>query len=151
MKKTMLVIAMVSAMALSTMAPAMAKGNSARSEATPAEITSVVAETSDPGAANFEEEFTYYVIRFEEIDHVQWTYREPARLGGKNHEAEWASTSTAFWFGVTAPDGDGIQHEIAHKGQVNMYYETPDGDIYSITAQFNGKGDLLHVNGVEVS
>ena len=153
MKKIITVMALVIALALSTLAPALAnngngQGNSARSIATPAEITSVTAETSDPEATNFEEEFTYYVVRFEEIEHVQWTYREPARLGGQNHDVGWEGTSDAFWFGVSAPDDDGIQHEILHRGQVSMYYETAGGDVYSIVAQFNGKGELLHVNGV---
>jgi hypothetical protein len=125
------------------------KGNSARSVAEPAVITSVEAEVSNPDADNFDEEFTYYVVRFEDIDHVGWTYREPARLGGNGDVSmDWDATSGAFWFGVSAPDADGIQHEIGHKGQASMYYETEDGDVYSIVAQFNGKGELLHVNGV---
>jgi hypothetical protein len=126
------------------------KGNSARSVAEPAVITSVEAEVSDPGATNFEEEFTYYVVRFEEINHTEWTYREPTRLGGNGDVSmDWDGTSSAFWFGVSAPDANGIQHEIEHKGQVSMYYETEDGAVYSIIAQFNGKGGLLHVNGVK--
>ncbi len=140
-------------LAMSTVGAVVAQGqgqgNSARSVAEPATITSVEAEVSNPGAGNFDEEFTYYVVRFEEIDHVHWTYREPSRLGGNNHSVAWEGLSDAFWFGVSAPDINGIQHEIEHKGQVSMYYETEDGDVYSIIAQFNGKGELLSVNGVK--
>jgi hypothetical protein len=126
------------------------QGNSARSVAEPAVITSVEAEVSDPDRANFEEEFTYYVVRFETIENVvNWTYREPAVRGGNNDYSIVTSGSwSAFWFGVSGPDGSGIQHPVDHKGQVSMYYETQDGDVYSIIAQFNGKGELLHVNGV---
>jgi hypothetical protein len=140
-------------LAMSTVGVVVAQGqgngNSARSVAEPATITSVEAEVSNPAAANFEEEFTYYVVRFDPIDHVHWTYREPARLGGSNTSVAWAGTSNAFWFGVTAPDSQGIQHNFDHKGQVSMYYETADGDVYSIIAQFNGKGELISVNGVK--
>ncbi len=125
------------------------QGNSLRSEATPAVVTSVEAEVSDPDAGNFEEEFTYYVLRFEGLPYDTWTYREPVRLGGENFVVEGEDESiNAFWFGVSAPDGDGIQHQVHHKGQVSMYYETAGGDVVSLIAQFNGKGELLHVNGV---
>jgi hypothetical protein len=125
------------------------QGNSARSVAEPVEVTSVEAEVSNPEAGNFEDEFTYYVVRFEEVDHVSWTYREPVRLGGDGDVVQdWEATSDAFWFGVTAPDENGIQSEVEHKGQVSMYFESEDGNVYSIIAQFNGKGELKHVNGV---
>lgn len=128
------------------------QGNSARSVAEPATIASVEAQASNPEAGNFEEEFTYYVVRFDDIDHIEWTYREPVRLGGNGDVSmNWDATSNAFWFGVSAPDNDGIQHEVKHKGQVSMYYETADGDVYSVIAQFNGKGELKHVNGVAPS
>lgn len=154
--KSVVTASLVAVLALTLFAGAAfannGKGNSARSVAEPAVITEVSAEVADPSASNFEEEFTYYVVRFEDIDHAEWTYREPVRLGGNGDVSmEWNATSSAFWFGVTAPDGDGIQHEIKHKGQVSMYYETADGDVYSIIAQFNGKGELKHVNGVAPS
>lgn len=152
--KKVVVTALATVLALSAFGGAAlannGKGNSARSVAEPVEITSVEAEVSDPDAANFDDEFTYYTVRFEEIEYDTWTYREPVRLGGNGDFVdETGGTADAFWFGVTAPDEDGIQTEIEHKGQVSMYYETEDGDVYSIIAQFNGKGELLHVNGVE--
>lgn len=154
--KSVVTASLVAVLALTLFAGAAfannGKGNSARSVAEPAVITEVSAEVADPSAGNFEEEFTYYVVRFEEINHTDWTYREPARLGGNgDFITPWVGASSAFWFGVTSPDDNGIQHEIDHKGQVSMYYTTADGEIVSIIAQFNGKGELQHVNGVAPS
>lgn len=144
------IVALTFAMSLSASAKASPeKGNSMRSEAQPVTVTSVEAEVSDPSASNFEEEFTYYVVRFEDVEFDKWMYREPARLGGgENHVAEFSTTWDAFWFGVTAPDSEGIQHKINHKGQATQYFMDTEGNVYSLTAQFNGKGELLHVNGV---
>ena len=148
-KLVLLTIALLFALtaATATILPASARGgaadrgNSLKSESVPAEIISVETKVSDWNASDF----TYYVVSFKNIDdNVQWTYREPARIGGQNHSVKWSGSANAFWFGVTGPGGS----QIEHKGQVNMYYETAD-KTYSITAQFNGQGELLHVNGVQ--
>ncbi len=124
------------------------RGNSLRSEATLIDLEEgdVEIQVSDESAANFDEEFTYYVVRgLPEYDRA--IYREPARLGGQNVElGGWDGGS--FWFGVTAPDENGIQHPIEHKGQVSLYLEV-DGEWQWLKVQFNGKGELLSVNGVE--
>lgn len=125
------------------------RGNSLRSVAEPVDLEEgdVEVEQSDPSASNFEEEFTFYKVAFEEITYDKWVYREAARLGGDNFVADSPSTSDAFWYGVSSPDGNDIQHEISHKGQVTQYFVTDD-EVKSLTAQFNGQGELLHVNGV---
>lgn len=126
------------------------RGNSKRSAAMPVEVTSVTAETADPEADNFEEEFTFYTVRFEDVSDVtEYTYREPARLGGNGDVTVGATGSfDSFWFGVSGPGADGVQNEIVHKGQVSIYYETDDGDVRSLVAQFDGNGELRSVNGV---
>jgi hypothetical protein len=132
--------------------PAVANHNNnrRRSEAEPVDLESgdVVAKTADPSQANFEEEFTYWRVDHG-IVYTESEYREPARtgpdvyhLGGGDYES--------FWFGVSGPDDDGVQHEINHKGQVAFYMlEEGTGEWKSLKVQFNGKGELIHVNGVE--
>lgn len=72
----------------------------------------------------------------------RWTYTTLYTLGG--------FSGGSFWFGVTRPDSDGIQHEIEHKGQVALYMrDSTTGDWRSLKAQFDGQNELLHVNGVE--
>ncbi|TVR71148.1 MAG: hypothetical protein EA415_11750 [Sphaerobacteraceae bacterium] len=73
-------------------------------------------------------------------DNLVW--REPARLGGQNNVSGPDSFNTLY-LGVAGPDGGGV----AHKGQVSVYYEI-NGEWSSIIAQFDGKGELVHVNGV---
>lgn len=123
------------------------RSNSLRSVAEPVEVNSIEKNTSDKTDENFDEEFTFYKVTFEETAYDKWVYREAARLGGDNFVADDPDTSSAFWYGVSAPDGNGVQHEINHKGQVTQYFVTDDG-VKSLTAQFNGQGELLHVNGV---
>ena len=125
------------------------RGNWIRGQAEDVEVTSVVKETSDPDASNFEEEFDYYVVHFEEQTYDTYVYREPARLGGGNFVSEYDNyvTSSAFWYGVTGQDSEGIQHEIVHDGQVIQYFETKDGWT-ELTAKFDD-GELIDVNGVE--
>lgn len=124
--------------------------NSRRRQAEPVELEpgDVVAIRSDQSQDNFDKEFTYW-----RVDHgVEFTeseYREPARTGPDVFHLD-ASDVESFWFGVSAPDGDGIQHEVNHKGQVAFYMKERGSDDWkSLKAQFDGRGDLLHVNGVE--
>jgi hypothetical protein len=125
------------------------RGNSLSSEATPIDDVEIEVEQSNPEANNFDEEFTYYVLRYEEIAYDRYVYREPARLGGQNTVTDYTGeqTSSAFWFGVSGPGEDGIQDQIVHDGKVTQYYQTEDG-WKSLVAEFNG-GELLSVNGVD--
>lgn len=129
------------------------RGNWIRGESDLVEVLSVEEKTSDPSQSNFEEEFTFWKVTYESQSWDTWVYREPARLGGGNFvfEPDSCWTTDAFWYGVSAPDSDGIQHEIFHRGQATQYFDTDDcgeGGWTEITAQFEN-GDLLHVNGVE--
>lgn len=125
------------------------RGNWIRGHSEPVTVYSVEEKTSDPSASNFDEEFTYWKVTFEPQTFDTWVYREPARLGGSNYVLEdlggW--TWDDFWYGVTAPDDDGIQHEIVHEGQAIQYFETESGWM-ELTAKFDD-GQLLEVNGVE--
>lgn len=131
--------------------PALAdhNDNSRRHEAEPVDLEpgDDVERTSDPSQSNFEEEFTFW-----RVDHgVEFTeseYPEPARTGPDVFHLG-ASSTGSFWFGVSAPDQNGIQHEINHTGQVAFYMlEAGTDEWTSLKAQFTGTGDLLHVNGV---
>lgn len=124
------------------------RDNRRRRDAEPLEGITVEAETSDPEADNFAEEFTYYVVRFPEgFEYDESEYREPARTGPDVYDLG-GSDSGAFWFGVSGPDEDGIQHEIDHRGQVALFLRDAEtGDWYEVRAQFDGHGDLVHVNG----
>lgn len=126
-----------------------AHGNWIRGQADDVTVTEVLERTADPEASNFEEEFTFWRVTFEEQTYDTWVYREPSRLGGGNFVLDNLSgaTSDRFWYGVTAPDGDGIQHEIVHDGQAIQYFETPNGWT-ELTAKFDD-GELEDVNGVE--
>jgi hypothetical protein len=125
------------------------RGNWIRGRAEELQVTEVVAQTSDPNAGNFEEEFTFYRITYEPVTYDTWVYREPSRLGGGNFVSDdlGGATSDRFWYGVTGPDADGIQHEIVHDGPADQYFETEDG-WRSLIARFDD-GELLRVNGVE--
>lgn len=131
--------------------PALAQGkgkgrdNRRRRNAKKLDDITVEAEISNPDADNFEKEFTYYVVRFQG-DYNFEEYREPARTGPD--VLELSGSWNAFWFGVTGPDDDGIQHEIQHKGQAVLYLTDDNKNWYEIRAQFDGKGSLVHVNGV---
>lgn len=105
----------------------------------------VEAQAASESDTNFTSDFTYYVVHHDQ-DYDKAIYREPARLGGGNVELS-GSTTGSFWFGVSAPDDDGIQSEINHQGKVLLYLETEDG-WKSLEAQFDGQGELQHVNGV---
>lgn len=105
----------------------------------------VQAKTANESEANFDSDFTYYVVNHE-VDYDKAVYRETARLGGNNVELS-GSTTGSFWFGVSAPNEEGMQSQINHQGKILMYLETEDG-WKSLEAQFNGEGELQHVNGV---
>lgn len=130
------------------------RGNWIRGKSELVNVLTVEEITSDPTASNFEEEFTYWKVSYEPQSWDTWVYREPARLGGGNFVWEVGACYTfsgSFWYGVSAPDNDGIQHEIVHDGQATQYFDTADcggGGWTEITAQF-ADGQLLHVNGVE--
>lgn len=126
---------------------ALANDNRRRNEAELVELSpgDIEVQTSDPDASNFEEEFTYYVVRFG-FEYDEAEYREPARTGPEVFGLG-GSGAGAFWFGVSAPDGDGIQHEVQHRGQVSLYLRVGD-EWREIRAQFNGRGELVNVNGV---
>lgn len=125
------------------------RGNWIRGQSELVTVNSVEEKTSDPSAPNFEEEFTYWKVTFETQTYDTWVYREPGRLGGGNFVLKDldGATQSAFWYGVTAPDSDGIQHEIEHVGQAIQYFETDDGWM-ELTAKFSN-GQLREVNGVE--
>lgn len=130
------------------------KGSSLQAVAEPVDLEEgdVEVKTSDPNASNFEEEFTYYVVRHG-VEYDRAVYREPARLGGENFDLTGSDVGS-FWFGVSAPDTGGVQHKIDHKGQVSLYFiieNDGDGDVEvkSLQVQFNGKGELLRANGIE--
>lgn len=105
----------------------------------------VEVKTADSSEANFENDFTYYVVRHDQ-EYESAIYREPARLGGENVELS-GSTVGSFWLGVSGPGEDGIQSEINHQGTVTLYMETEDG-WKSLEAQFDGEGELQSVNGI---
>lgn len=142
------------------------KGNSLQAVAEPVDLEEgdVEVMTSDSDASNFDEEFTYYVVRHG-VEYDRAVYREPARLGGENFDLTGSDVGSS-WFGVSAPR-DGTQHKIDHKGLVSLYFIIEndgdlrvsdededvviDGDVEvkSLQVQFNGKGELLHANGIE--
>lgn len=113
----------------------------------PAELDEgdVKAQAASESEANFESDFTYYEVSHG-LDYEEAIYREPARLGGDNVELSGSSTGS-FWFGVSGPDEDGVQSEINHQGKTLLYLKTDEG-WKSLEAQFNGEGELQHVNGV---
>ncbi len=105
----------------------------------------VEAKTASESEANFDSDFTYYTVNHG-FDYETAIYREPARLGGENVELA-GHTGGTFWLGVSAPDENGAQSEINHQGKTTVYLETEDG-WKSLEAQFDGQGELQHVNGV---
>lgn len=136
--------------------PALAhKDNHRRSEAELVDLDpgDVVEKTSDPSQSNFDEQFTFWRVNHG-IDYDESEYREPARTGPEVFHGGGSSVG-ANWFGVSAPDEDGIQHPIDHKGEAAWYLGVDtddDGEAdewYELRAQFNGKNELLNVNGVE--
>jgi hypothetical protein len=109
------------------------------------EVSEVRAEVADPTRANFNEQFIYYRVTYEEITYESHLYREVNRLNG-NFEFG-AGTSSRFWYGVTGPDTDGIQHQVVHDGLVVQYFRTDEGWKH-LTATFE-EGRLVDVNDVK--
>lgn len=105
----------------------------------------VEVQTASEGDANFESNFEYYKVDHG-VDYDKAIYREPARLGGDNVELS-GDASGSFLFGVSGPNDEGIQSEVNHQGKTMLYLNTDDG-WKSLEAQFNGEGELQHVNGV---
>ena len=147
MKKIITVMAMVIALALSALAPALAnghleKGNWLSGVATPVEL-----QPGDivPGALDDGTEFVtvnhQIVAKHGAYDTL--VQREPARYRQNVVTADPENFNSA-WLGIAGPQGP----EIAHKGQMTWYYNTAEDGWVSLTFQFNGKGELLHVNGV---
>jgi hypothetical protein len=150
MRKTISVMTMVGALALGMMAPALAGpgngngNNSARSVATPVELSA-----DDLGASMCQngEDVRFYTVQHnlgaEHGPADDITFREPARTGAENVSVGGGAWDTLY-LAVSGPEcGD-----IEHKGQVTVNYHYGD-DVYTIVAQFNGKGELQSVNGVK--
>lgn len=137
MRRTLTVATMVAALALSSLAPAMAKNgngnngvNSLRAASTPVDVS--VDERGD-----------WYVITHglgADADSTVWA--EPVKYANDNQQATGSEEFDALW--LFAPS-----HERGHKGQVTVYYDLGD-EWQHITAQFNGKGELVRVNGQRV-
>jgi hypothetical protein len=131
-----------------TAGPALAqdqgRGNSARSVAAPVELTA-----GDLGASMCQNDVdvAFYTVQHNlgsnegAADAIIW--REPTRLGGQNVSIGGGAWDTLY-LGVSGPECGDIQH----KGQVSVSYQYED-ETFSIVAQFNGKGELLSVNGVK--
>lgn len=116
--------------------------NNLSSQADPIELEDGDVEektaTNDDG-----EEVTFWVVHHG-VEYQRAVYREPARLGPDNF-CLGGSDVGSFWFGIAGPDLTRIEHQ----GQVRLYFEDANGDWHSLRAQFDGRGQLLHVNGVE--
>lgn len=123
------------------------RGNWIRGQSELVDVVSVEEKTSDPSQDNFDEEFTFWKVTFAQQTFGTWVYREPDRLGGGNFvlDPEDDLDSDSFWYGVSAPDNKGVQHEIVHDGQAIQYFDTDEGWT-ELTAQFDD-GELQHVNG----
>jgi hypothetical protein len=108
-------------------------------------VTEVRAEVADPTKVNFDDQFIYYRVTYEEVTYENHLYREVNRLDG-NFEFG-AGTSSRFWYGVSGPDEDGIQHQVVHDGTVVQYFRTEEGWKH-LTATFED-GRLLEINDKE--
>jgi hypothetical protein len=115
------------------------RGNALASQATQVELTE-----DDVRFVQFGD-ITYVAVDHNLGGWDSLVWREPSRLGGQN-AVSGADSFNTLYLGVAGPDGSGV----AHKGKVSVYYEI-DGEWLSIIAQFNGNGELLHVNGVSLS
>lgn len=134
------------AVAATTAGPGNATSNGSRSTAQRADLTAddVSAQLCQNG-----EDVAYYAIAHGLGSDLgaatKITFREPARTGPENITVGDGAWDTLY-LGVTGPECGDIQH----RGQVTVNYHYEDG-IRTIVAQFNGKGELLRVNGVRVS
>lgn len=113
--------------------------NNLRSQAEPIDLA--VGDVEERTGKRDGEEVTYWVVRHD-VDFSEAVYREPSRLGPDNF-CLGGSDVGSFWFGIAGPDLTPIEHS----GQANLYLQDDDG-WHSLKAQFNGRGELKHVNGV---
>jgi hypothetical protein len=149
--KRSIVVALTALLALGMVAgPAVANpgqgqgNNSARAVAEQVELTA-----DDLGASMCQngEDVRFYTVQHNlgsehgAADDI--TFREPARTGPENVSVGGGAWDTLY-LAVSGPECGDIQH----RGQVTVNYHYGD-DIYQIVAQFNGKGELLRVNGVK--
>ncbi|QBI20794.1 hypothetical protein ER308_15285 [Egibacter rhizosphaerae] len=118
------------------------RGNSLASQAEPVEL-----EPGDISAGTLEDGTEFITVDHQIVaDHGEYdtlVQREPTRYKGNEVDHDPGQFNAA-WVGIAGPQGP----EIAHKGQMTWYYDTEDNGWVSLTFQFNGKGELLHVNGV---
>jgi hypothetical protein len=148
MRKTLVTTTMVVALAFGAVAPAVAapgngqgpgleRGNWLSGVATPVEL--------EPEAITFSEinGVAYVRVQHDIGDYAKLVQREPARYK-QNVVDETGGSFNAAWLGITDAEGT----PVAHRGQLAWYYEVSEGEWVSLTFQFDGEGELLHVNGV---
>lgn len=152
-KHTLAVMVMTVALMISAVAPAMAKGGPAQGKSLErgnwlSGVAQPVELTPDDISTGTLANGTEYVTIDHRIaaDHDGYTtlvQREPVRYKHNVVDTAPANFNSA-WLGISGPSGP----EIAHKGPMQWYYEVGDDEWVSLTFQFNGKGELVHVNGV---
>ena len=163
-KPFILVMALAAAMALSTVAPALAKGGPPQDRGQHAET----AEKAEKGrtlergnwlsgiaepVAVTADDISFHTagdIDYVRVEHGIGTYdtlvqREPARYKQNVVDRE-GGDFTAAWLGIGGPEGPGLDHQ----GELHWYYEVADGAWVSLTFEFDGQGDLVRVNDVHV-
>lgn len=163
-KHFLLVTALAVAMALSTVAPALAKGGPPEGKGKQAE-TAQAGETGKSvergnwlsGVAEPVEltadDITFHTpgdIDYVRVEHGIGAYdtlvqREPARYK-QNVVDRDGGDFTVAWLGIAGPEGP----ELDHKGELHWYYEVGDGEWVSLTFEFDGQGDLVRVNDAHV-
>ena len=148
MRKHVLVLALTVALALSSMAPAMAKGKSLERGNWLSGVAEPVALTADDVSIVTLPNGTEYVVVNHRIavdndGYDTLVQREPARYKQNVVDTDPVNYDSA-WLGISGPRGSSI----SHKGELNWYYEVGPNEWVSLTFQFNGKGELQHVNGV---
>lgn len=121
--------------------PSLERGNWLSGEATPVELT---AENVTVGTLA---DGTEYVTVNHRIAARYGGYdtlvqREPARYQHNVVEHDPINYNSA-WLGILGPQGPAVPHQ----GPLTWYYRTAEGWV-SLTFQFDGQGELLHVNGV---
>lgn len=112
--------------------PALADNNSLRAQAELADVTVTTTELDG---------IPYAAVRHD-LDYERYVWCEPVRLGGAAECFEGTDSFHTLYLGIT----EAPHQPVHHTGQVSVYYETDDG-WKAIIAQFNGKGELLRVNG----
>ena len=150
MRKTCTVMAMVIALALSAMAPALARGPSLERGNWLSGVAEPVDLDSGDVATGTLEDGTEYVMINHRIASEYEGYgtlvqREPVRYR-QNVVTEAPVNYDSAWLGIAGPQGP----EIAHKGPMHWYYEVGDDEWVSLSFHFNGRGELLRVNDVRL-